>query len=82
MQSLLMDYWPELLPCALGLAAIYLLLPRARRFPPIYDHVMLGGLTFWQRSDQLHETVEHVHTVFRRSASSHSQGDLVPISQG
>jgi NADH-quinone oxidoreductase subunit J len=39
MPSFVSDYWPQLLPSALGLVAIYLLLPRARRFPPVYGAV-------------------------------------------
>jgi NADH-quinone oxidoreductase subunit J len=39
MPSFVSDYWPQLLPSALGMAAIYLLLPRARRFPPLYGAV-------------------------------------------
>jgi NADH-quinone oxidoreductase subunit J len=39
MPSFVSNYWPQLLPSALGLAAIYLLLPRARRFPPVYGAV-------------------------------------------
>jgi NADH-quinone oxidoreductase subunit J len=36
---LIQRYWPVLLPAALGLTAIYLLLPRARRYPPLYGAV-------------------------------------------
>jgi len=39
MPPLLIEYLPILLPSALGLAAIYLLLPRARRFPPLHGAV-------------------------------------------
>ncbi len=36
-------FWPVLLPTAVGLAAVYLLLPRVRRYPPLWGGV-LGGL--------------------------------------
>jgi NADH:ubiquinone oxidoreductase subunit 6 (subunit J) len=36
MQALLRDNWAMLVPAALGMAALYLLLPRARRIPPLY----------------------------------------------
>jgi NADH-quinone oxidoreductase subunit J len=36
MPSILSEYWPQILPSALGLVAIYLLLPRAKPFPPYY----------------------------------------------
>jgi NADH-quinone oxidoreductase subunit J len=39
MLLLLSQYWPILLPSALGSAAIYLLLPRVHRFPPLYGAV-------------------------------------------
>jgi NADH:ubiquinone oxidoreductase subunit 6 (subunit J) len=39
MPSLLAEYLPILLPSVLGLVAVYLLLPRARRFPPLYGAV-------------------------------------------
>lgn len=29
------SYWPVVLPCLLGFVGVYLLLPRARRFPPL-----------------------------------------------
>src|SRR5262245_61142288 len=35
-------FWPILLPLALGLAAVYLLLPRARRYPPLWGGVLAG----------------------------------------
>jgi NADH:ubiquinone oxidoreductase subunit 6 (subunit J) len=34
--SFVAEFWPVLLPVALGLAGTYLLLPRARRFPPLW----------------------------------------------
>jgi NADH:ubiquinone oxidoreductase subunit 6 (subunit J) len=37
------EFWPVLLPVALGFAAVYLLLPRARRYPPLYG-AAAGGL--------------------------------------
>jgi NADH:ubiquinone oxidoreductase subunit 6 (subunit J) len=37
------EFWPILVPVALGLAAIYLLLPRAYRYPPLWGG-LLGGL--------------------------------------
>jgi NADH:ubiquinone oxidoreductase subunit 6 (subunit J) len=39
----LAEFWPVLVPAVLGLAAVYLLLPRARRFPPLWGG-LLGGL--------------------------------------
>jgi NADH:ubiquinone oxidoreductase subunit 6 (subunit J) len=39
----LQEFWPVLVPVALGLAAVYLLLPRARRYPPVWGG-LLGGL--------------------------------------
>jgi NADH:ubiquinone oxidoreductase subunit 6 (subunit J) len=42
-------FWPVLLPIAVGLAAVYLLLPRVRRYPPLWGGVLaalaliLGG---------------------------------------
>jgi NADH-quinone oxidoreductase subunit J len=36
---MLIQYWPILLPVVLGFAAVYLLLPRAQRFPPLYGAV-------------------------------------------
>jgi NADH:ubiquinone oxidoreductase subunit 6 (subunit J) len=35
-------FWPVLLPVALGLAAVYLLLPRVRRYPPLWGGVLAG----------------------------------------
>jgi NADH:ubiquinone oxidoreductase subunit 6 (subunit J) len=35
----LIQYWPILIPVILGFAAVYLLLPRAQRFPPLYGAV-------------------------------------------
>ena len=43
MRSLLTNNWPMLVPALLGMAAIYLLLPRARRYPPLYG-AAVGGL--------------------------------------
>jgi NADH-quinone oxidoreductase subunit J len=45
------NFWPVLVATAAGLAAVYLLLPRARRYPPLWGGV-LGGLAvvaagFW-----------------------------------
>jgi NADH:ubiquinone oxidoreductase subunit 6 (subunit J) len=37
------DFWPILVPVVLGLAALYLLLPRAFRYPPLWGG-LLGGL--------------------------------------
>jgi NADH:ubiquinone oxidoreductase subunit 6 (subunit J) len=34
--------WPILLPAALGMAGIYLLLPRARRYPPLWGGAACG----------------------------------------
>jgi NADH-quinone oxidoreductase subunit J len=39
----LAESWPVLVPVTLGLAAVYLLLPRARRYPPLWGG-LLGGL--------------------------------------
>jgi NADH:ubiquinone oxidoreductase subunit 6 (subunit J) len=39
MSLLIHQYWPMLVPTLLGFAAIYLLLPRARRLPPLYGAV-------------------------------------------
>src|SRR5438270_923444 len=56
------SFWPILLPLVLGLAAIYLLLPRAKRHPlPRYPHLWgaaaaglallsAGGLLIWGRA--------------------------------
>jgi NADH:ubiquinone oxidoreductase subunit 6 (subunit J) len=41
--SFLTEFWPVLLPILLGLAGIYLLLPRARLFPPLWGAI-LGGV--------------------------------------
>ncbi|MCC6417150.1 MAG: NADH-quinone oxidoreductase subunit J [Gemmataceae bacterium] len=35
-------FWPILVPIALAMAAIYLLLPRARRYPPLWGGVLAG----------------------------------------
>jgi NADH:ubiquinone oxidoreductase subunit 6 (subunit J) len=37
------EFWPVLVPAALGLTAVYLLLPRARRYPALWGG-LLGGL--------------------------------------
>jgi NADH:ubiquinone oxidoreductase subunit 6 (subunit J) len=39
----LAEFWPILVPASLGLAAVYLLLPRVRRYPPLCGG-LLGGL--------------------------------------
>src|SRR4051812_31132746 len=36
-------FWPILLPTVLGLAGVYLLMPRVRRYPPLWGAVC-GGL--------------------------------------
>src|SRR5262249_61218942 len=41
--GLVREFWLLLVPAALGLAAVFLLLPRARRFPPLWG-ALLGGL--------------------------------------
>jgi NADH:ubiquinone oxidoreductase subunit 6 (subunit J) len=41
--DLLREFWPILVPTLLGLAAVYLLLPRVRRYPPLWG-ALLGGL--------------------------------------
>jgi NADH:ubiquinone oxidoreductase subunit 6 (subunit J) len=41
--SLLAEFWPVLLPAALGLAAVYWLLPRARLLPRL-GGIVLGGV--------------------------------------
>ena len=35
-------FWPVLLPTAVGLAAVYLLLPRALRYPPLWGGSLAG----------------------------------------
>src|SRR5205807_8706736 len=40
--DLLALYWPVLLPVVLGFVAVYLLLPRARRYPPLYGAAAAG----------------------------------------
>jgi NADH:ubiquinone oxidoreductase subunit 6 (subunit J) len=35
-------FWPVLLPTVVGLAAVYLLLPRVRRYPPLWGGVLAG----------------------------------------
>jgi hypothetical protein len=42
LQEFLTAFWPILLPCALGMAGVYVLLPRARRYPPLYGAVLSG----------------------------------------
>jgi NADH:ubiquinone oxidoreductase subunit 6 (subunit J) len=56
-------FWPILIPVALGMAAVYLLLPRARGYPPLWGG-LLGGVALvfagWSliRSDaRLGETI-------------------------
>jgi NADH:ubiquinone oxidoreductase subunit 6 (subunit J) len=55
--------WPVLLPAVLGLAGIYLLLPRARRFPPLYGAALggaalvLAGIFLVRASAALPETI-------------------------
>src|SRR5262245_26145935 len=39
----LREFWPIVVPVALGLVAVYLLLPRVRRFPPL-GGALLGGV--------------------------------------
>ena len=46
MPPLISENWPILLPTALGMLAIYLLLPRASRFPPLYGAVVAGLAIF------------------------------------
>ena len=47
--SFLETFWPVLVPVAAGMAAVYLLLPRVRRYPPLWGGVLaalaliLGG---------------------------------------
>src|SRR5947209_2186005 len=41
--SFLAENWRLLLPALLGMAAVYLLLPRARRYPPLWG-ALLGGV--------------------------------------
>jgi NADH:ubiquinone oxidoreductase subunit 6 (subunit J) len=36
------DFWPILLPTIVGAAAVYLLLPRARRYPPLWGGLAAG----------------------------------------
>ena len=38
----LAENWRLLLPARLGMAAVYLLLPRARRYPPLWGGVAAG----------------------------------------
>src|SRR5947209_11978177 len=35
-------FWPLLVPVVLGLIGVYLLLPRARRYPPLWGGVAVG----------------------------------------
>jgi NADH:ubiquinone oxidoreductase subunit 6 (subunit J) len=39
----LRDYWPIVVPVVLGLVAVYLLLPRVRRYPPLWG-ALIGGV--------------------------------------
>jgi NADH-quinone oxidoreductase subunit J len=41
--SFVREFWFILIPALLGLAGVYLLLPRARRYPPLWG-ALLGGL--------------------------------------
>jgi NADH-quinone oxidoreductase subunit J len=56
-------FWPVLLPTAVGLAAVYLLLPRVRRYPPLWGGVLaglalaLGGWLLIRTDTALPETV-------------------------
>jgi NADH:ubiquinone oxidoreductase subunit 6 (subunit J) len=56
-------FWPLLLPVGIGLAAVYLLLPRARRYPPLWGGVLaglalaLGGWLLIRTDTVLPETV-------------------------
>src|SRR5262245_26492950 len=38
----LAQYWPVFVPVVLGFVAVYLLLPRARRYPPLYAAAAAG----------------------------------------
>jgi NADH:ubiquinone oxidoreductase subunit 6 (subunit J) len=40
--GLVREFWFLLVPAALGLAAVFLLLPRARRFPPLWGALLCG----------------------------------------
>src|SRR5262245_22599225 len=40
--EVLEEYWPIFLPVVLGFAAVYLLLPRAHRYPPLYGAAAAG----------------------------------------
>lgn len=53
--ELLAQFWPILLTAALGCSAIYLLLPRARRFPPLWG-AAVAGLTLIALGWLLHAT--------------------------
>jgi NADH:ubiquinone oxidoreductase subunit 6 (subunit J) len=61
--DLLAQFWPVLLTAALGCAAIYLLLPRARRYPPLWGAFAAGlalvglGWLFWHTELVLVETL-------------------------
>jgi NADH:ubiquinone oxidoreductase subunit 6 (subunit J) len=56
-------FWPVLLPTAVGLAAVYLLLPRVRRYPPLWGGVLaalaliLAGWLLIRTDTVLPETV-------------------------
>jgi NADH-quinone oxidoreductase subunit J len=59
----LQTFWPVLLPTAVGLAAVYLLLPRVRRYPPLWGGVLaalaliLAGWLLIRTDTVLAETV-------------------------
>ena len=38
--SFLQTFWPVIVPTAVGLVAVYLLLPRARRYPPLWGGIL------------------------------------------
>jgi len=42
MSEFVIKYWPLLLPTVLGAVAVYWLLPRAQRLPPVYGAVFAG----------------------------------------
>ncbi len=57
------EFWPVLLPVALGLASVYLLLPRARRYPPLWGALLgaaalvLAGWLWIRAEPDLAETI-------------------------
>jgi NADH:ubiquinone oxidoreductase subunit 6 (subunit J) len=61
--DLLTQFWPALLTAALGFAAVYLLLPRARRYPPLWGAAATGlalvalGAWLWNTELLLIETL-------------------------